>query len=53
MITSLENGGWAMRSLLWRWGLALLLGSGWGWAMSARGFSHGGVPVIGAGVFAR
>ena len=26
-----------MRSFLWRWGLALVLGTGWGWAMSPRG----------------
>jgi len=45
-------GDWAMRSLLWRWGLALLLGSGWGWAMSARGFANSGVPVMGAGLVA-
>ena len=43
-------GEWAMRSLLWRWGLALLLGSGWGWAMSARGFARGGVPMSDAGL---
>lgn len=42
-----------MKSLLLRWGLALVLGSGWGWAMSARGLAHGGVPVMGAGLLAR
>jgi hypothetical protein len=45
-------GAWAMKSLLWRWGLALVLGSGWGWAMSARPFSNSGVAGMGAPVLA-